>query len=389
MFFIREGTHLYKFLMILACVGEYPVKAVHLLGYERVWKQKINEWHKYQIYCLPGTNEKVRAQLLSISGKTPYKTIRLHKSALPILEKVEPDAYNYYMKNYDAHHFSGAPTHVGRNHRLAEAVAMCLATGAEVLPWKVSDLQDPQTRYRNVDQPCFYLSRDLKEFHKGELEKTGYIRLVGALVYPQGMYAVYNTRDVPMQWRGRGEEKAQMMLSEIFRAGGLREESESAILFGKDFFTVAMTMADSFARRHLKDGLDRIYCHLHFIPMNTFGIKLLQIITTQRWERDLKEIIFGDAEPSVAFGGLEHDVFENGEYYYSHLDGDLCRLISFRRNLRKWSENRYVLACYPEQVPYIKEYLGDYWDKENLRVELYNLDALHAYWFEEEKEENK
>ena len=83
MFFIREGTHLYKFLMILACVGEYPVKAVHLLGYERVWKQKINEWHKYQIYCLPGTNEKVRAQLLSISGKTPYKTIRLHKSALP------------------------------------------------------------------------------------------------------------------------------------------------------------------------------------------------------------------------------------------------------------------------------------------------------------------
>ena len=78
MFFIREGTHLYKFLMILACVGEYPVKSVHLLGYERVWKQKINEWHKYQIYCLPGTNEKVRAQLLSISGKTPYKTIRLN-----------------------------------------------------------------------------------------------------------------------------------------------------------------------------------------------------------------------------------------------------------------------------------------------------------------------
>lgn len=49
MFFIREGTHLYIFLMILACVGEYPVKSVYLLGYERVWKQKINEWHKYQI----------------------------------------------------------------------------------------------------------------------------------------------------------------------------------------------------------------------------------------------------------------------------------------------------------------------------------------------------
>ncbi len=65
---------------------------------------------------------------------------------------------------------------------------MCLATGAEVLPWKASDLQDPQTRYRNVDQPCFYLSRDLKGFHEGELEKMGYIRLAGALVYPQGMY---------------------------------------------------------------------------------------------------------------------------------------------------------------------------------------------------------
>ena len=63
-------------------------------------------------------------------------------------------------------------------------------------------------------------------------------------------------------------------------------------------------------------------------------------------------------------------------------------MISFRRTLRKWPEKRYVLVCYPEQVPYIKEYLGDYWDKGNLRTELYNLDAIHAYWFEEEKEEN-
>ena len=82
-------------------------------------------------------------------------------------------------------------------------------------------------------------------------------------------------------------------------------------------------------------------------------------------------------------------MYIDGEYHFSHLDGDLCRLILFRRTLRKWPGEKFVLACYPDQVPYLEEYFGDYWDKDNLRVELYNLDALHTYLREDLKIENK
>lgn len=384
---IKEGTIVYELIVLLACVGEFPMQSIYLLGNNQTWKARIRELEVARSCYIPDIDYRIRAKLLTVSNKKTYKTLRLFKSALPILKKLNPDAYDYYLAHFDGHHFSGASTHVDRNHRVAEAVAMCLAAGIPALPWETYDLQDPNVRDREVEQPCFFNSRDLKEFYGDEMNKTEFTRLTGAIVYPRGMYAVYNTRDSAMIWGGKGEEKAQVLLSAIFRSGGYRDSCDSAILFGKDFDTAAMTMEDSFTKRYYKERLDKIYQHLHFIPMNEFGIKLLQIITTKSWKRKLREAVYGDAPSGMAIRGLEHDVYIDGEYHFSHLDSDLCRLIWFRRTLR--NKVKFVLACYPDQVPYLEEYFGDYWDRENLRVELYNLDALHAYLCEELKTENK
>ncbi|MBQ8240651.1 MAG: hypothetical protein IJZ38_07415 [Bacteroides sp.] len=379
MIFIREGTRVYKLLMLLACVGEYPKQAVCLLGNERVWKRRIRELQKVQDFTLPDGEERVRFQMLTVSGKGKTRTIRLHKSALPILKQVAFDAYIYYMDRFERHHFSGAQTHVSRNHRLAEVAAMCQGAGMEALPWAVGDIHDWDVREQNVEQPMCYLSRELKEFYTGEMKKTEYTRIAGAVVYPGGVYAVYNTRDEAMLWRGKGEEKTQVLLSDIFRTRGFRSEVDAAILFGKDFRAAAITLEDAFRRRYSKAGLDRIYKHLHFIPMNPAGIKMLEMITTEDWNTRMKQAVYGDTADWGWIRGLEADVMMDGVYHYSHLDGDLCRLIWFRSSLRRWPEESFALDCFPEQVPYLKEYLGDYWDKGNLKVNLYDLDALHTH----------
>lgn len=36
MIFIRDGTRVYRLLMLLACVGEYPMQSVCLLGNDRI-----------------------------------------------------------------------------------------------------------------------------------------------------------------------------------------------------------------------------------------------------------------------------------------------------------------------------------------------------------------
>ena len=385
MIHIRDGTWVHQLLMLLACVGEYPMQAIYLLGNDRVWKRLIKGLQRVQDFCLSDSGEKLRFQMLTVSGKGKLKTIRLHKSALPVLKKIAPLGYKLYLHSFENHHFSGAITHVSRNHRVAETVAMCMAAGITAFPWETEDPHKQNVRYQEVDRPMLYLSRELKEFYEGEMKKTEFTRIAGALVYPYGVYAVYNTRDDAMLWRGEGEEKAKVLLSSIFRTGGFRTEVDSAILLGRDARTAAITLQDAFSRRHLKERLDKIYAHLHFIPMNDFGVKLLQIITMEDWDRNLKRVCYGNERANTLPRGLEHDAYINDEYHFSHLDGDLCRLILFRQSLRRWPEEKYVLACYPEQVSYLKEYLGDYWDKDNLRVEQISLDILHTHLRREKK----
>ena len=43
MIFIRDGTRARKLMLLLACVGEYPMQSVCLLGNDRVWKRRIRE----------------------------------------------------------------------------------------------------------------------------------------------------------------------------------------------------------------------------------------------------------------------------------------------------------------------------------------------------------
>ena len=293
MIFIRDGTRVHKLLMLLACVGEYPMRSVYLLGNERVWKRKIRELQQWQDFCLPESGERGRFQMLTVSGKGKNVTIRLHWSALAALKRIREAAHSYYMEHFNQHHFSGAVTHVTRNHRLAETVAMCMAAGIAVLPWEKPEIHDRTIRQMRTKTPCCYLSRELKSFYEGEMKKTEFTRLTAAMVYPNGMYAMYNTRDEAMLWRGGGEEKAQILLEDIFRTDGLRNEAKSAILLGRDFRTAAVTLEGAFVRRHLKERLDQIYENLYFIPMNETGIKMLGIMTQRDWYIRLREALFG------------------------------------------------------------------------------------------------
>ena len=83
MIYIRDGTHVYLLLMMLACVGEYPMQSVYLLGNNRVWKRRIKELQDIQDFCLPDDGKLVRFQMLTVSGNGKEKTMRLHSRLFP------------------------------------------------------------------------------------------------------------------------------------------------------------------------------------------------------------------------------------------------------------------------------------------------------------------
>ena len=126
---IRRGSHAYLLLRLLAVTGEIPMKIVRMLGSERSWKVLISKMNNVQKVRITDTDERFECRLLTIGGKGRLKTIRLHKSALPILEKIDPRAYDYYMESFGGHHFSGDERHIDRNHRVAEAMITCMRAG--------------------------------------------------------------------------------------------------------------------------------------------------------------------------------------------------------------------------------------------------------------------
>ena len=137
---IRPGSHVRKLILLLATMGEMPMKAVHLLGSERSWKVLIYKLNDVQDFRLSDTDERFRCRLISISGRGRLKSIRLHKAALPLLEKLDPRAYEYYLDAFSNHHFSGDERHIDRNHRVAEALIMAMRADMQCYPPSLPDV---------------------------------------------------------------------------------------------------------------------------------------------------------------------------------------------------------------------------------------------------------
>ena len=313
-----------------------------MLGNERVLKQLIRRLSLPEMIC-NSHGEMLRTKLFVTNGKGREKSLRLYKGALPLLHWLHPRAYEYYMESFWNHHFPGDATHRDRNHRVAEAVALCANAGVEVLPYDLPKLQQEEIRKVTPDFPTLYLARDIKKAFPGEEKKTLFTRAVGALFYPGGCYAVYNTRDAAMKWKGMGEFKALHSLTEMARLNGGVTHLDGALLFGKSY-------------------------HVHFLPLDDFGARLLGILTLPDWQEKLLDLLFESSTRTYGRGTMEYDAQVGVVKVLSHLDGDLARLLRFREGL--WSHSgKFEVVCLPQQAEFVREFLGDRVVVREIRIE--------------------
>lgn len=284
-----------------------------------------------------------------------------------MLHWLHPGAYEYYMENFWNHHFPGDAAHRDRNHRVAEAVALFANAGVEVLPYDLPKLQQEEIRKVTPNYPALYLARDIKKAFPGEEKKTLFTRAVGALFYPGGCYAVYNTRDAAMKWKGMGEFKALHSLTEMARLNGGVSHLDGALLFGKSYETALETLNSS-DPHHPELRFDSIYPHIHFLPLGGFGARLLEILTLPDWQERLLDLLFEPSTRTYGRGTMEYDAQVDGVKVLSHLDGDLARLLRFREGL--WSHSgKFEVVCFPQQAEFVREFLGDRVGVREIRIE--------------------
>lgn len=329
--------------------------SLSLLGNERVLQQLIRRLTSAETIC-SSNGENIHTKLFVINGKGREKSLRLYKGALPVLCWLHPSAYDYYMDSFWNHHFPGDAAHRDRNHRVAETVAFCANASVNVLPYDLPRLQQKEILKITPDDPTLYLARDIKKAFPGEEKKTMFTREVGTLFFRGGCYAVYNTRDAAMKWKGMGEFKALHSLTEVARLNAGVSRINGALLLGKTYETALKTLEVS-DPRHPELRFDSIYPHIHFLPLNEFGARLQRILTLSEWQEKLLNLLFDPSTRTFGQGTIEYDAQVEEVKILSHLDGDLARLLRFREGL--WSHKGiFEVVCFPQQAGFVRQFLG-------------------------------
>ena len=367
MIHIRPGSQTQTLIMLLSTVGEFPTRSLHLLGNERVYKALVHRLTSPETFRNSMTSEEMTVRLLTVTGKASGKTVRLYKAALPILEWI--GGKDYYLSSFWNHKFPGDAAHKERNHRVAEAVAMCMRAGVAYRPYLLPTLQNREIRSVIPKYPAFYLAKDIKRVGEEEINKTMFTRLTGALYTDGSCYAVYNTRNAVMKWHGKGEFKAMQNLVDISRLNAGISRVDSAVLFGESEKIALDTLLLS---DKMDFRFDSVYRHVHFIPLNEFGIRLLSLMLIPDWNAQLLDLLFDPEARSYNKGVFEYDAFVDGVYVLSHLDGDIARLIRFRDSVYNRA-GRFEVLCYPDQVPFLREYLGP-----NVSIKTIGIDSVEA-----------
>lgn len=218
MIYIRPGAHVLELLELLSVAGEFPMSALSILGNQRTMRELVCKLEDKQEIEASWSGKRYCARLLSISGKRGLmRNIRLHKSALPLLDELHPAAVDYYLSAFRNHAFSGKRGDIERNHRVAETLAMMFSSGIEIRPYLLPRLQTEHIEPTVGDMPCFYPSRIVKKLDGDSMNKTGFTRMTGLLLKKGVGFAVYNTRNAVMKWHGDGELKAMQQCEDLAR----------------------------------------------------------------------------------------------------------------------------------------------------------------------------
>ena len=364
--YFRPGSQLRQLITMLSIVGEYPIRSLYLLGNERAYKALVHKLTTPETFRIPQTETELTTRLLT------GRSVRFYKGALPILDWLHPDAYRYYMDAFWEHKFPGNVAHRDRNHRVAEAVAMCMRSGIECRPYMLPILQNRTITKRIPDAPCFYLAKELKKLGEAEMNKTMFTRMVGTAYLGQLPYAVYNTRSAVMKWSGKGEFKTLHSVIEISRLNAGTDATPVAILFGQSESVALKTLLESDTTKRPEFRFDAIYRNLYFISMDEHGIHQLRLMTVPDWKERLLELLFDPEVRTYDRGLFEYDAKIGDTYVFSHLDGDLARLVRFKEAVQNQRGN-YEVLCYPYQMTFIREYLGNH-----VTIKTIGLDAVEA-----------
>ena len=355
---LNPGSQLHRLISLLSVCGEFSVKSLDLLGNKRLYRRVVSECTIPVTVQNPTTKETISLpKIFILTSKGRMKSIRLYKGARPILTWIgEGEYYDSICYGYN---MPMTTAHIDRNHRVAETLAAFMDAGFHYLPHTLPRLKSDGINRIITTQPLAYPSRMLKLSDDGEVNKTGFSRITGAVFAGGDCYAVYNTRNAVMKWSGEGEMKMKVHINLLSIVNsGVDHARLPMLFFGASHEIAFRSMLAMRKSTNARSRFDMFYPRIHFIPLNQYGAKFLKFISIPGWREHLLELLFGE-DQIAKLTSFEYDAKINGTYILSHLDSDLCRLNRFREAIIDDPNDKYEALCFEWQYDFVKKFLGD------------------------------
>lgn len=386
MIIFNINTRAYDLISLLCVTGEYPVASLGILGDRTCYRRLVTDMCKTQTYHNSETGEKITCRALSISGKGRLKTIRLTKYALPLAEWV--DGADYYAGTYLKNNRSGSKKTIERHHRISETAAIMQQSGFEYRPWYLPEIQNEIQQYSTIDEPSYFLPKVFRGDISNPSQKYTFSRTVGALMTSHKTLMLYNTRNSIKKWDGQGEYRTKSNIESFSYRNTKEGKIDSAIIMGQNLNYVLGLIHQtekqykSASIFHKSDLLTMFY-NIHYIPLNQFGAKLIQVLTLPNCHNYILSLIYNDESLKHGSMSLNYDIYNNGVYTLSLLDYDMRRLILAKSNInmliKEGKSFTYQILCFPEQIDELYQFLGD-----NVEYLTVNIDELLDLLYEEE-----
>lgn len=173
-----------------------------------------------------------------------------------------------------------------------------------------------------------------------------------------------------MMLSGEGESKTRKHLESLAKINAYYSSVDSAVLFGKSYEVAERTLLCLDSNQKESQVFGNIYQRYLFIPLDSFGVKLIQLYTTGYWMEDVLTQLFEPHEMRHEVGNFKYDAKSGDIHYLSFLDSDIVKLRSVRNYIQKEPVDLTVI-CFKEQVAFLKSYMG-----ESVKMKIYDLDVI-------------
>lgn len=361
MIHINENCQAFQLLSMLAVVGEYPLRQLHLLGNPRMYRDTLRRMCQQQEYINDSTKEKVSTKALTITGKGFQRSVRLLQGAEPLLKWL--GASEYYGEAYGQYNFSGGEKHRNRNFKIAETTAFCKSAGYEYRPYRMPMLYLPQKEFSWSDEPnptkripsypCIYPIRILKGGKDEGQKKTVFTRLTGVLFVEEQVYAMYNLGDEMQKLWENSEIKMKYLLSSVNLVNGCGYCAYSCIFLTNDGMSAIKSLRYLYNKRKNKKkdhtGTE-FYYSVHWVPLTDEGKRFLRFFSVPDWDYKIEEVLFSNKNRDPF---LPSTYWVDDERVYSFLTGNIAELICFKKAVIKIKAS-FRIYCFSYQIPFLK-----------------------------------